>query len=72
MKGFWIVWHSHLEKGEGVIFDNKADADATAHGDFEQRWPAIGEVFFDNYSSNAPLPIEEVEIDPALPMKGDD
>ena len=62
MKSYWIVWHSHKEKGEGVVFDNEADAVQTAHGDFQQFAPAIGEAFFEQYSDNSPLQIQKIEL----------
>lgn len=57
----WLVWN-HESKGEAVAFDNPADAEQTANGDFPQFAPAIGERFFELYEDNAPLPIEEISI----------
>lgn len=61
IKKMWLVWNSK-DRGEAVAFDNEMDAFQTAHGDFQQMAPAIGEAFFEMYEDNAPLPIEVIGV----------
>lgn len=61
-KEYWIVWNDGDSKSEGVIFDNAPDAYQTAHGDFQQMAPSIGEHFHEYYGEDGALEIQKIEL----------